>query len=237
MTQANGSAYIEQGSTKVIASVYGPRPIVKATGVEASGTAPAQSSGGGPGAATSAGTSVGNDFSDQAIVTCDWKFSTFANALEEHTNWEGTQDRDLGMLVAQTLELAILRKAYPKSTIDINILILQDDGACLTTAITCAGLALAHAGIQLYDLIPACTISLSDTNQLYIDPTKQEERTQTGQLQLALLNGTQQVVLLKQNGTFTSEQTLGAISLATQGCQHTHSLLRKQLLSSVSTSS
>jgi exosome complex component MTR3 len=235
VSQANGSAFIEQGNTKIVASVFGPRPIVRA-GADGNAQSQLTQQMGGQGAATSSGASLGNEFSDEAIVTCDWKWSTFADAFEQHSNagFDAESQRDMGMTVAQVLELAILRKAYPKSSIDINILVLQDDGACLSTAITCAGLALAHAGIQLYDLIPACTISLSPSKELYIDPSRTEEQAQEGQLLLAINTSSQEVSLLKQTGELSAEHTLGALGLANSGCQHVHSLLKRALLDSIS---
>jgi len=211
----------------VIASVYGPRPIVRVGGAEGAQGLAVSQVGSSQRATTSSGGVLGNEFSEEAIVTCDWRYSTFADSIEEYAT---DNERELSMAVAQALELAIIRSAYPKSSIDVNILVLQDDGACLSCAITCAGLALAHAGIQLFDLVPACTISIcSPSLELYLDPTRAEEKNQKGQLQLALMSGTQSANLMKQCGELSPEQTLAAVKMATQGCQHIHSLLRQAL--------
>jgi exosome complex component MTR3 len=183
--------------------------------------------GGAQGATTSSGVMMDREFSDKAVITCDWRYSTFADAIEEYTD---EAEREMSMLVAQALELAIIQKAYPKSTIDINVLVLQDDGACLSTAITCAGLALVHAGIQLYDLVPACTISISPSNQPLLDPCKSEERDQKGQIQLAIMATSSDVNLMRQNGELSPSQTLEVIELAKSGCQHIHTLLKKHLV-------
>ena len=42
---------------------------------------------------------------------------------------------------------------YPKSQIDVFVTILEDDGSSLAAAITCAGLALADAAIDMFDVI------------------------------------------------------------------------------------
>lgn len=230
VSSANGSAFLELGSTKIVASVYGPRPLVRVGGVEGN-QANAQLQGAGShGATTSSGVLSGSEFSDEAIVTCDWRYSTFADAAEQHGD---ETERDLGMAVAQALEQAIVRKVYPKSSIDINILVLQDDGSCLSSAITCAGLALAHAGIQLYDIVTACTISLGPSNTLYIDPDRSEEKKHAGSLQLSMLNGTQQVNLLQHSGELPPDQMLQTVKMATQGCQYVHSLIKKHIISTM----
>ena len=42
---------------------------------------------------------------------------------------------------------------YPKSQIDVFITVLEDDGSSLAAAITCAGLAVADAAIDMFDVI------------------------------------------------------------------------------------
>lgn len=209
--------------------MYGPRPLIRVAGVEGHQGNLQLQGGGSHGATTSSGVVTANEFSDEAVVTCDWRYSTFADAAKQH----GDEDeRNFGMAVAQALEQAIIRKAYPKSSIDINVLVLQDDGACLSSAITCAGLALVHAGIQLYDLPSACTISLTPSNELFVDPDLREETNHPGLLQIAMLTGTKQVNFLQHSGELSGEQTLQAVQLASQGCLYIHSLLQKCLIDS-----
>lgn len=49
---------------------------------------------------------------------------------------------------------------FPKSVIEINILVLEADGGVLSAAITAGSLALADAGILCYDLV-ACSSAVS----------------------------------------------------------------------------
>ena len=46
-----------------------------------------------------------------------------------------------------------LQHLYPKSQVDVFITILEDDGSSLAAAITCAGLAVADAAIDMFDVI------------------------------------------------------------------------------------
>ncbi len=52
----------------------------------------------------------------------------------------------------------MLLDKYPKSTIDIYILVIESDGGCLPAAITAASMALCNAGIESYDLVPSCSV-------------------------------------------------------------------------------
>ena len=46
-----------------------------------------------------------------------------------------------------------MQHLYPKSQVDVFITILEDDGSSLAAAITCAGLAVADAAIDMFDVI------------------------------------------------------------------------------------
>lgn len=46
---------------------------------------------------------------------------------------------------------------FPKSVIEINVLILEADGGALSAAITAGSLALADAGILCYDVVASCS--------------------------------------------------------------------------------
>ena len=41
---------------------------------------------------------------------------------------------------------------------DIFVTVLQNDGGSLEAGITCASLALADAGIEMYDMVAACSV-------------------------------------------------------------------------------
>jgi len=63
---------------------------------------------------------------------------------------------------------------YPRSQIDVTILILQQDGAVMSAAINATTLALVHAGISLSSPVSSVTIScLHDTP--FLDPCGPEE--------------------------------------------------------------
>jgi exosome complex component RRP41 len=55
------------------------------------------------------------------------------------------------------MEAAILLHLFPKSRIEISVVILSDDGSRLCAAINAATLALVDAGIPMRDLVCACS--------------------------------------------------------------------------------
>ena len=47
---------------------------------------------------------------------------------------------------------------YPKSQIDVHVVVLEDSGSVLASALTCAGLALADASIHMFDVIVGASL-------------------------------------------------------------------------------
>lgn len=74
----------------------------------------------------------------------------------------------------RSLMSVVCRHEFPNFQVDIFANVIQDDGSVLGAAITCAGLALADAGIPMYDIITATTVGVID-NKIILDPTAAEE--------------------------------------------------------------
>ena len=51
-----------------------------------------------------------------------------------------------------------MQHLYPKSQIDVFITVLEDDGSSLAAAITTAGLAVADAAIDMFDVIVGASL-------------------------------------------------------------------------------
>lgn len=154
MSQSSGSAYLELGSTKIVCSVHGPRPASR-TSSDSGGTLST-------GALTSSGISImgssGDVYNELLIVECDFKYTSFSEGQNRRGYLKDKEERENSIIVANALELAIQREKFPKSMISINILVLQNGGSVLSSAITCACLALVDAGVPLYDMVTGCTI-------------------------------------------------------------------------------
>ena len=71
-----------------------------------------------------------------------------------------TNDRRLmeyAHLLKCALEASVLLHLYPRSRMDVSIVVLADDGGRLCAAINAATLALVDAGIPMKDLVCACS--------------------------------------------------------------------------------
>lgn len=126
--KAAGSAYIELGRTKIIASVFGPRDVVHRN-------------------------------STQSALDLDLRFSPFSSLARLEKEEQERRVMLYKSLLLGALE-SVLLDVYASSVIDLNIMVLEDDGGALTAALTVASLALADAGIQLRDMAVGASVYL-----------------------------------------------------------------------------
>ncbi|XP_026190393.1 exosome complex component MTR3 [Cyclospora cayetanensis] len=91
-----------------------------------------------------------SDLQDRGFIKVDYRGSPFFNKKAEDGSGSTEQS---AMLLHQALDSAVQLQRYPKSIIEVCVMVLEDDGGALPAAITCAGLALADAGVELYDLV------------------------------------------------------------------------------------
>lgn len=185
ISQSKGSAYIELGNTKVIVAVFDPREIPKQ-----------------------------NQYSVNGDLYCDFKFSPFA-CTKRRSPQTDAEEKSLALSMKRALEPAVCRHEFPNFQVDIFANVLQDDGSVLGAAITCAGLALADAGIPMYDIITASTASIID-GQIFMDPSAYEEDIsinsskndtviEHGLVMIAKLHTHDQISELWQCGSLTME--------------------------------
>ncbi|XP_041651788.1 exosome complex component MTR3 isoform X2 [Cheilinus undulatus] len=124
VSQAKGSAYIEAGNTKLMCCVYGPRETER------------------------------KDETDMKCgrLTTDMRFAPFS--CPERGSWiQGSQDKDFSLMLHESLQPALCLHKYPRSQIEVNVMVLENSGSVLAHAVTCASLALADAGIEILNQI------------------------------------------------------------------------------------
>jgi exosome complex component MTR3 len=97
-TKASGSAYIEHERTKVMCSVYGPRT------------------------ATGRG-----EFSETGRVVCDVRFAPFATRVRRERT-QTSQEKEMSSALRAALEPAIQLDRFPKSVVEVFVVILESDG-------------------------------------------------------------------------------------------------------------
>ncbi|XP_070616416.1 exosome complex component MTR3 [Erythrolamprus reginae] len=208
LSQAKGSAYVElDGGTKVLCSVAGPREA----GVG----------------------SIGAPSEQRGRLVCDFRRAPFSGRGARI--WPGEKEPELALALQEALEPAVRLARYPRAQLEVSALLLQDGGSALAAATCAAGLALADAGIELYDLVAACALSRavgpSGPDEWRLQPTEPEERAAAARLTVALLPSLNQVAgLLGSGDGGQADSWAQALRLGLDGCQRLYPLLRQSLL-------
>jgi len=205
INQASGSAYLELERTKVICGVYGPRQTPK-TG-----------------------------YTEEGKLNCDVKFATFAcdelgGGLGKRRKYApDKQEKEYSDLMKQALVSSLRLDTFPKSEVDVNALVLEDGGGGFGAAITCASLALADAGVEMYDLVAACGVGLVD-GKIFLDPTKTEEQYLEASMLLAMMPSMAEITQLVESGVLEPTTLQEMLDLAMDGCGKVHALMRQHLV-------
>jgi len=208
VSQAAGSAYLELGNTKVVCSVYGPHQT------------------------------DGREYLQRGQLEPSLRFTSFARRERCKSPAAGSpQEKELSMALAAALEGSVQLDQYPKSTIAVNVLVLQDDGGALAAATSCASLALADAGLLLFDMVAACSCAV--LGQVAVLDTCNDELLgdATGRTLVAQMPSLNHVTLLRQSGTVSFEVMTEAMQLALSGCSQLHAEMRSAVLKKAASAS
>jgi len=199
LSNANGSALVEFGKTKVIAAVYGPRELH-----------PRHIS-----------------LPDRAVIRCRYHMAPFST--EERKNpAPSRREIELSKVIREALEAAIFTELYPRATIDVFIEVLQADGGTRTTGITAASLALADAGIPMKDLVAGVAVGKVD-GVLVLDIDQVEDEYGEADMPVAMMPSLGKITLLQLNGVLTTEEFREALKLAEKGLREIYRLQREAL--------
>jgi len=197
--QADGSAYLEQGLTKVLAAVYGPHEPRRNR----------------------------NLLADRARINCQYSMATFSTGERKIRPRGDRRSREFTQHLEKTFEAAILTSAYPNSQIDIYCEILQADGGNLSACINAATLALIDAGVSMRDYVCSCTSTCYDDTTL-LDVNHSEESTSTGEVPLvtmALLPKTEEMVLFELDSRLHCDRLEKLIEATVKGCKDVYAIL------------
>ncbi|ODQ66741.1 ribosomal protein S5 domain 2-like protein [Nadsonia fulvescens var. elongata DSM 6958] len=143
---SDGSSYVEQGYSKVVCIVNGPK--------EPDGRS--------------------HTFLDKACISVEVNIASFSTVDRKKVVRNNKRVQELNTTIQRTLEEAVLSHLYPRTQIDISIQVLQQDGGLLPTCVNAATLALIDAGIPMVDYVSACSAGIYDTTPL-LDLNTMEE--------------------------------------------------------------
>ncbi|KAM9121966.1 exosome complex component MTR3 [Pangshura tecta] len=145
------------------------------------------------------------------------------------------RERELGLALQEALAPAVRLARYPRARLELTALVLQDGGSALAAALSAAALALADAGVEMFDLVVGCGLCRAPGpgGAWLLQPSEAEERAAAARLTVALMPGLNQVAGLLGSGQGgPPESWAQAVRLGLEGCQRLYPLLRRSLLRS-----
>lgn len=201
----DGSAYYEQGNTKVLAYVVGPREARFFNKVATSSV----------------------QESERAIVTCEYSTASFSFSERKQVSKGDRRSTELASLLRQTFESVILTSLYPNSHISLYVQILQNDGAAFTASINALSLALQNAGIPMRDMICACTVGLHDTTPI-LDLNFTERSNDTPEIAVASMVHSGKIVMIQEENKMNLTYLPKMIELALEGNKQIYQVLKQE---------
>lgn len=199
LNNANGSAYVEFGKTRVIAAVYGPREAQPKH--------------------------IAIPY--RAVLRCRYHMAPFSTD-ERKSPAPSRREIELSKVIREALEPVVMTELFPRASIDIFIEVISADGGTRTTSLTAASLALADAGIPMRDIVAAVAVGKVD-GVLVLDIDQVEDNFGEADMPVAAAPALDEITLLQLNGTLTKEEFEEGLELALKGIRQIYSIQKETL--------
>lgn len=200
LRNADGSAIVEIGNTKVLAAVYGPREVVPRHEEQV----------------------------DRAIIRCRYRMLSFSTMGERKSPAPSRREIELSKVIREALEPAIVSSQFPRTAIDIFVEVLNAEGGTRTAGITAASLALADAGIPMLDLVAAVAVGKVD-GVIVLDLNEVEDMYGEADMPVAAMPSIGKITMIQLNGVLTPEEFKKALKLALDGINRIYNLQKETL--------
>ncbi|KAG0003332.1 hypothetical protein BGZ65_001808 [Modicella reniformis] len=138
---------------------------------------------------------------------------------------------------------------------NVRVLLESDGfGSCLAAAITAASVALAHAGIEMLDLVAGCSASYiqigpnpasissrtssskargSISTQIFMDADLEEEKYEQGAIVLAYMPSLNEITHVLQSGKAEGSTISKSVEYCVEACNKIYAVMHHALLESI----
>ncbi|PVU98157.1 hypothetical protein BB559_001757 [Furculomyces boomerangus] len=194
---ADGSSYYEQGNTKVLVGVFGPRESKQRGVIQ----------------------------STQVVFNVEFSMAPFSTGERRKRSKNDKRLLEIAAIVKQTFEPVILGNLFSRSQIDVFIHLLQQDGGMLEASINATCLALIDAGIPMIDYVCACAAGYTSGFPLLDLNLSEENSFETPNLTVAILPRSEKIALIQLKSKLSVDKLGDVLELAKVGCQFVHKKL------------
>lgn len=197
---SDGSSYLEQGNNKVITLVTGPQEPKLRSQMNV----------------TKATISVALNIT---------RFSKIERSKSSHKNERRVLEMQTALV--RTFEKNVMLHLYPRTQIEIQIHVLQQDGGLMSSLINGITLALIDAGVAMYDYISGVSIGLYDTTPL-LDLNSVEENAMSS-VTLGVVGKSEKLSLLLVEDKIPLDRMESVLAIGIAGSHRIRELMDKEL--------
>ena len=205
VSNARGSCYLEWGGNKILCSVFGPRE----------------------------NTVRRDEFSIKGRLVCEVSLCPFSSLQSSDKRQQLSLDTErLSSLLVSSLESSVCIDKYPKSQIEVCLLVIQTESWSLSTAaVLGATLALIDARIEMCDVTVGCSCLIRSESSVKMDPTWDEvaEGGYVGLLTIFYQPSLNVVSGVECEGEMTQLQLTKGMDSCIEGCLQLHKFVETKL--------
>lgn len=188
LSQADGSAYIECGGTKILVGVFGPKEMHPKHLVN----------------------------SEKCVIRCHYDMASFSVSDRKRPG-PSRRSTEISKISAEALEPIVFVDEFPECVIDVEIEVIQADAGTRVTGLTGAAVALADAGIPMKDLLVSIAFGKiydeKGNTHVVLDLFKDEDNYGMADVPVAMIPSTGEITLLQMDGNMTKEELNQGISM------------------------
>ena len=183
---AAGSASFRIGKTWAIAAVYGPKEVFPRF--------------------------LANP--KKGILRCHYSMMPFSGSGERIRPGRSRRAQEISMVMEKALEPVVDLSDFPNAAVEIFIELPQTDAGTRCAAISAACIALADAGIPMFDMVSSVAVGTVDES-VVADLSYGEESypAAVSDIPIAVLHNTGEISLLQMDGEITKENLIKALEM------------------------
>lgn len=201
---AQGSAMFEIGDTQALAAVYGPRDLHPKF----------------------------KQNPRRGILRCHYNMMPFSGSGNRIRPGGNRRSKEISMVMEKALNPVINLDDFPNTVVDVFIEFPQTDAGSRCAGITAAAMALAHAGIEMKDLVASVAVGKVG-DKIVADLDKKEEDYDgddgVSDIPIAVLPNTQEISLLQMDGELSREDLKKALELGLKVSKQIYEVQKKAL--------
>ncbi|MBR9679849.1 MAG: exosome complex exonuclease Rrp41 [Candidatus Altiarchaeota archaeon] len=186
---AEGSAMVEFGKTKVVAAVYGPRDIHPKHMMR----------------------------SNRTLVRARYDMLPFS-VEDRKRPGPGRREREISKVLSETLNTAVFVEKFPRTAIDVFISVIQADASTRVAGLNAASVAMADAGLPMRDLVVSTSFGKihdeKGKGHMVVDVFKPEDNWGMADIAYAKLPNLDKYVLLQMDGNVTKDEFFKGLEMA-----------------------